>query len=1276
MRKNLRLLSILLTLSFVLSFAVPAGAASPDAGQYPAGLDISMFEAGDQQMGLLSLPNIKASDITLANVDYANETLTISAGNLSMISFSTDTKTYELYADEADEDGVLKLSDYWGKKLTFLVFPSPTLQALTLPARPAKPAPKIDFALEKITAVSNLMEIRSADTPEELDEEDFEPLGAVTVPASDYLGKTVEIRLKSTSSKPASLSAQLTVPARLAAPSASEFTVNFATAALTMANTTTAYEVSIDDKATWTAATKTFALAGAFSKDVEKIYVRIKSTTTNFASSEVEKSISAEKADAPDVTLDLAGEKLKGVSKSTMEYSITKGDKWVAFTADGDFSISAILDGISTTTPLAIYVRTKALAAVPASASVIFTFTARPAAPTGVTLDVKTEEIKGLTADKSLYRFDTTSTWTAAEASTAALSATAKTIQVRNVGIASDEEDDPAVEIPASKILTLTVPTRGTKPSPVYSSVTDAITGVTTAMEYQPLDAADSEIKADKWEKVATANMSGTAFKVVLPDEDETRLKFVVFRIAPVEGTGTSAKLASLPSAVIKVAATTAKPTGITFDKATEAIKGMTALMEYRLKGATAWTAASATPLNISAALDKATAELVYEVRIKAVTSGTGVAPASEAAEVEAGMREDLEEELSWDTATGKVKNLDGDTAYEFRLSTATAWTAFTEAGLQALVPAASATKDVTVYIRAKASADAVASNYQTLTLKPRAKTPAAKLDPANETIKDVTTNMQVKIGTADWADVDGTTIDISAVGYSGNVDLQLKDVSTVPASDVQKITVSRPAAPKVTANYTNMTFTGATALMEYAVDPEDEDAEWEIVALDTTLKAMLINEEMSGKTVGFRLAATATVLKSGVTKISVLESAAQPAITVSFDYLTETLKGSKTGSEFRVGTTGAWTALGASAVALPAAAKTALDEDDVDVYYRDMAVTGTSPKPPSTSVKITVTKRAAAPDVSFDNATAKLKDITTGMEYSADKAKWTKFTSDSYSPALKTTDQKIYVRTLASETAVASLFKEVTIPASAAAPAVPATAIKYNAAGGKITLSLENTLEFAIGSSSTWTTGVPAGFEIITDSEDEDYSGYNMTADVPVSVRTKAIGGGLPSQSAVLTLKKSAAAPTTVQVNYSLAAQITGLTTAMEYKFVESGDTGTFAACTGTSLILTSGDYGKKLVVRIKGTDSAPPSLEVSKDILAAAAAPTGITAADGIVSGVLTTMEYSLNGKYWIPVTATKLDLNWLRGDSSVDVKIRIKGTSTKPASQEATVTVGALD
>ncbi|MGG3892091.1 hypothetical protein, partial [Metabacillus fastidiosus] len=228
--------------------------------------------------------------------------------------------------------------------------------------------------------------------------------------------------------------------------------------------------------------------------------------------------------------------------------------------------------------------------------------------PTPLAANVKFDGINEtiILNDTMEYRLGTTGDYTAVGTGVTSLS-----VDVGNVALSYQVRIKATNDKFASVPLTVSVAKRAGAPAAVYTASSDAITGVSTAMEYSLDD-------GKTWISVVATSIPRTAF-----GNDATVVK------VRTKATATAAKSeikdVAVPNGPAKA------PTEFAVDIANEKVTGTSNLMEYSTNG-TSWTAITGNELNISTIIPAATAtnDLTLKIRVKATTT----APASQVTDV------------------------------------------------------------------------------------------------------------------------------------------------------------------------------------------------------------------------------------------------------------------------------------------------------------------------------------------------------------------------------------------------------------------------------------------------------------------------------------------------------------------------------------------------------------------------------------------------------------------------------------------------------------------
>uniref|UniRef100_UPI00286F40FB hypothetical protein n=1 Tax=Anaerosporobacter sp. TaxID=1872529 RepID=UPI00286F40FB len=561
-------------------------------------------------------------------------------------------------------------------------------------------------------------------------------------------------RVKATDEKFASLPLTVTVAKRAVAPSAV-----YTAASDAITGVSTAMEYSLDGGLTWISSTTTTIPRSVFGNETALVKVRVKATATAAKSEVKDITVTDGPAQAPTgFQVDIKNEKVTGVS-NLMEYS-TNGTSWKAITGD-TMDISAIIPAATATADLTLKIRVKATSTIPASQIAEIVIPRRIATPlaTNVKFEGTSETI--LLSDTMEYRIGTTGDYTSVEEGKTSLDVTvdsvAKTYQIRVKATA---------EKFASLPLAVTVAKRAAAPSAVYTAASDAITGVSTAMEYS-LDGGST------WISSTTTTIPRSVFG------NETALVKV-----RVKATATAAK--SEVKDITVPDGPAQAPTGFQVDIKNEKVTGVSNLMEYSTNG-TSWKAITGDTLDISAIIPAATAvlDLTLKIRVKATTT----IPASQIAEVVIPRRiaTPLAANVKFEGTSETI--LLSDTM-EYRLGTTGDYISVEEGKTCLDVTVDNVAKSY--QIRVKATDEQFASLPLTVTVAKRATAPSVVYTAVSDSITGVSTAMEYSLdGGLTWISATEKIIPRSVLGNEAIVvKIRIKATVTAAKSEVKDIIV------------------------------------------------------------------------------------------------------------------------------------------------------------------------------------------------------------------------------------------------------------------------------------------------------------------------------------------------------------------------------------------------------------------------------------------------------------------------------------------------------
>lgn len=182
-------------------------------------------------------------------------------------------------------------------------------------------------------------------------------------------------------------------------------------------------------------------------------------------------------------------------------------------------------------------------------------------------------------------------------------------------------------------------------------------------------------------------------------------------------------------------------------------------------------------------------------------------------------------------------------------------------------------------------------------------------------------------------------------------------------------------------------------------------------------------------------------------------------------------------------------------------------------------------------------------------------------------------------------------------------------------------------------------------------------------------YLRYAETSTTPVSNYT------------TFELQRRPTAPTTPAFvyndsNYPEQVLLTGITSDMQYRMADGTD---WIDITGEKLVFDIPDTSVTYYIRTKSTTERWASVNKSLTLSQRPSAPSCTYSSNKeTISGLSTTMEMSINGEPYEPVTGTTYSvsslIDSLSSGESMEIKIRTKATTTAPASKDKVITLNA--
>jgi hypothetical protein len=951
--------------------------------------------------------------------------------------------------------------------------------------------------------------------------------------------------------------------------------------------------------------------------------------------------VKADQTTGTSVTVDYADEKLTGYDAANYEYSLT-GDFTDSASCTSDLSSSGSLTSlISASADVSVYVRKKATAQYNASASQTVVLTKRAAAPTAAfTAGSATSGALTSIDDTMEYSIDNGSTWTSVASGVTSIAdltvSAGNHLKVRYQAVANTSFASVAEDL--GTISKADTPTTG-----VFSATSDTtgtISGVTDTMQYS-LDGGSTFTDVPSGStSVSVTVASGAQVKV---------------RVKPT-GNVLASDWEDLGT-ISKAAALTGTYTFTAKSDSTGTLTGVDTTMEYSLDSGATWQKVTAAPMDVTG--------VVAGKDIKVRTAGTGTVLASDSTTV-ASVTQGTTPSGAAFTATGDTTGtITGVTdTMEYTSDGGTNWTA---------VPAGKTSVDLTglttsshIEVRVAAKDTKLASTAQDLGNPTQASQPttgsfAATSDTAG-TITGVTDAMEYSIdGGTTWTKVTtgATSVDLTNLTSGKDIKIRVAATDTVLASASQDLgTLTKGTTPTTgtfAATSTSAgTLSGVTDTMEYSTDG---GTNW------TKVTAGATSVDLTGLTVGdhieVRAAATGTVLASDIKDLGTLTQPSVPATTAfaatsdtagTISNVNDTMQYSTDG-----GSTWANVSAGATSVNLTGLNTTSHIEVRV-------APNGTALMSETKDLgTLTQSTKPAATFTATSDTTGTISGVDDTMKYSIDGGtNWTAVPSGTTEVKLTglTTSSHIEIMVPASGTKLASPVDDLGNPTQAATPTTGTFAATSDT---EATLSgVDDTMEYTTDGGTTWT-------KVATGETTADLT--ELTTSSHIEVRVAATGTELASAAQDLGSPTKATAPTTgtFTATSDSTGTLTNVDTTMEYS-IDSGST--WHKVTGTSMELTNVLAGNDVEVRTaaSGTELASDPYtvaSVTKGATPTTAVFTATSDTTGTISGVDTTMEYSVdNGSNWTKVASgTSVNVTVTEGDK---LRVRVAANGSMLASE----------
>jgi hypothetical protein len=816
---------------------------------------------------------------------------------------------------------------------------------------------------------------------------------------------------------------------------------------------------------------------------------------------------------------------------------------------------------------------------------------------------------------------------------------------------------------PQSKVKELTMLTVPAAPSVSVNATTEAFSGLKTTMEMKInggsyFDVTDDVIDAGASSYIDQINSGDTATLII-------RLKGTDNAAPGLEQTLTLYPRADMP-------------TNLSFDSIARRINGVSSAMQYRLQGAASWTNITATYIDVTS-LVSANADVIVEVRYKAVSGATSASNATTVTLTQLAVGPVLSVDLERDVITGFVSG----SSYEYNTSgSATSWTTIvlvnSEFDIYSLI---STSANRTFYIRtAKTSlVPATATTQIAVSKRPVAPTaPVIVYNDANypeqAVLTGVTSGMEYRVSTDTiWTSGTGSDVVFSIPAANATYYVRYKGAgSTTPASANKSLTLSkRAAAPSVTLNITEDTVGSLTTAMEISLDGTNFTA----VAAATTGYdvSALIDATSTGVTVFYvRKFATATAPASIAKEILLYPRLSAPT-GIMYNPVTCIVNGVANTMQYKQAGATSWTNISGNSLNVESILS---DSADIVINVRYKPTTTASASFP---VTVTLNQLPTAPSLAIDYVNDVVQGFEVGSSYqyntNGSKTSWSSvtLTNNEWNMfSLMTTSAKtFYIRKVATSTMPATAPTTISTPARTTAPSAPS--FIYNDPQNPdqtVLVNIGSDMEYRLSTATQWASGT--GSSTVYDIP---------TANATYYVRFKGSNPSTPASSyKSLTLSKRANAPST-SLN-TTAETIGSLTIVME---MQIGGNGYYAVTQATtaydvsSLITATTSGTTTISIRTAATSTAPASLSKEIILYPRAISPSGVAydSATQKITGVNKDMQYrAVGASSWssIATNATAIAATSLINAGHTQIEVRYKPVANvSSASNVVVVNIG---
>ncbi len=335
----------------------------------------------------------------------------------------------------------------------------------------------------------------------------------------------------------------------------------------------------------------------------------------------------------------------------------------------------------------------------------------------------------------------------------------------------------------------------------------------------------------------------------------------------------------------------------VAYDPVTMSLTGTTTAMEYKLKTATAWTAAKATTTDVRSLISSTTDEIV-EIRYKATANNS----ASQSVEFT------ILQLLSGpsgaiDYANELITGLENGVAYQYcTVASPTSTSAWTNANVTngnfSITSFISTTAKV-IHLRKAETSTAPASGYTTFNLPARTSAPTTPIFIYNDSnnyekavLNGITGDMEYRLSTVTgWTSISGTSIAFDVPAANATYYVRNKAINDKFCSSAKTLTLTKAGtAPTSTYNLTTEIISGVTTAMEISIN----GSSYSPITATTFSLSGTINQASGATTVNIRKTAVASAPASLPKVFTVYPRSSAPS-SVTFNQASTSLNGTTT---------------------------------------------------------------------------------------------------------------------------------------------------------------------------------------------------------------------------------------------------------------------------------------------------------------------------------------------------------------------------------------------